>query len=131
MPQETRMLARTDSRARAFVLLLLLSLIAAAIGGRLAWWHVLEHDRLAAMAAQQLAQNQEIPAERGVIRDSRGQLLATSVQVFSVYATPPQIRDAPGEATILASLLHLPKDQLIAKLSGNRAWIWLQRRVEP
>ena len=30
------MLARTDSRARAFVLLLFLSLIAATIGGRLA-----------------------------------------------------------------------------------------------
>jgi len=30
------MLARTDSRARAFVLLLLLSLIATVIGGRLA-----------------------------------------------------------------------------------------------
>jgi len=125
------MLARTDSRARALVLLLFLSLIAAAIGGRLAWWHVLEHDRLAAMAAQQLAQNQEIPAERGVIRDARGQLLATSVQVFSVYATPPEVRDAQEEATILASLLHIPKDQLVARLSGGRAWVWLQRRVEP
>ena len=58
------MLARTDSRARAFVLLLLLSLIATVIGGRLAFWHVLQHDRLSAMAADQLAQNQEIPAER-------------------------------------------------------------------
>ena len=75
------MLARTDSRARAFVLLLLLSLLATVIGGRLAFWHVLQHDRLSAMAADQLAQNQEIPAERGVILDARGQLLATSVQM--------------------------------------------------
>ena len=125
------MLARTDSRARAFVLLLLLSLIAATIGGRLAWWHVLEHDRLAAMAADQLAQNQEIPAERGVIRDARGQLLATSVQVFSVYATPPQVRDPAGEATILAGLLGRPKAEVLAKLSGGKAWVWLQRRVDP
>jgi cell division protein FtsI/penicillin-binding protein 2 len=125
------MLARTDSRARAFVLLLLLSVMAAAIGGRLAFWHVVEHDRLSAMAAQQLAQNQEIPAERGVIRDARGQLLATSVQVFSVYATPPQVRDPEGEATILAGLLHLPKNDLLARLSGPKAWIWLRRRVDP
>src|SRR2546423_3888136 len=128
MPEETRMLARTDGRARAFVLLLLLSLTAATIGGRLAWWHVLEHDRLAAMAAEQLAQNQEIPAERGVIRDARGQLLATSVQLFSVYATPPQIRDPASEATVLASLLSLPKAEVLAKLSGGKAWVWLQRR---
>ena len=125
------MLARTDSRARAFVLLLLLSLIAVAIGGRLAFWHVLEHDRLSAMAAEQLAQNQEIPAERGVILDARGQLLATSVQVFSVYATPPQVRDPEAEANVLAGLLQIPKADLVSKLSGSKAWLWLRRRVDP
>jgi cell division protein FtsI (penicillin-binding protein 3) len=125
------MLARTDSRARAFMLLLLLTLVAAAIGGRLTWWHVLEHDRLAAMAASQLAQNQEIPAARGVIRDARGVLLATSVQVFSVYATPQQVQDPNAEATVLASLLHQPKAGLLAKLTGGKAWLWLQRRVDP
>jgi len=125
------MLARTDSRARAFLLLLLLSLVAAAIGGRLTWWHVLEHDRLAAMAASQLAQNQEIPASRGVIRDARGVLLATTVQVFSVYATPQQVQDPNAEATVLASLLHQPKAGLLAKLTGGQAWLWLQRRVDP
>jgi len=125
------MLARTDSRARAFVLLLLLSLIATVIGGRLAFWHVLEHDRLSAMAAEQLAQNQEIPAERGVILDARGQLLATSVQVFSVYATPPQVRDPEAEANVLAGLLQIPKADLVSKLSGGKAWVWLRRRVDP
>src|SRR5690348_15039170 len=100
------MLARTDSRARGLVLLMLLSVLATAIGARLTFWHVVEHDRLSAMAADQLAQVQEIPAQRGVILDDRGQLLATSVQVFSVYATPPQVRNPAAEAAILASLLQ-------------------------
>ena len=125
------MLARTDSRARAFVLLLLLSLIATVIGGRLAFWHVLQHDRLSAMAADQLAQNQEIPAERGVILDARGQLLATSVQVYSVYATPPQVSDPELESNVLAGLLQLPKADLVSKLSSAKAWLWLRRRVDP
>ena len=125
------MLARTDSRARAFVLLLLLSLLATVIGGRLAFWHVLQHDRLSAMAADQLAQNQEIPAERGVILDARGQLLATSVQVYSVYATPPQVSNPALEANVLAGLLQLPKADLVSKLSSAKAWLWLRRRVDP
>jgi cell division protein FtsI/penicillin-binding protein 2 len=125
------MLARTDSRARAFVLLLLLSLLATVIGGRLAFWHVLQHDRLSAMAADQLAQNQEIPAERGVILDARGQLLATSVQVYSVYATPPQVSNPDVEANVLAGLLQLPKADLVSKLSSAKAWLWLRRRVDP
>ena len=125
------MLARTDSRARALVLLVLLSVMATAIGGRLAFWHVVEHDRLTAMAADQLAQVQEIPAERGVIVDARGQLLAASVQVFSVYATPPEVRDPDAEATILAGLLQMPKAEVVSRLSGGKAWVWLRRRVQP
>ena len=125
------MLARTDSRARALVLLVLLSVLATAIGGRLAFWHVVEHDRLTAMAADQLAQVQEMPAQRGVIVDARGQLLATSVQVFSVYATPPQVSDPAAEASILAGLLQMPKASLVQRLSGRKAWVWLRRRVDP
>ncbi|MGZ6256422.1 MAG: peptidoglycan D,D-transpeptidase FtsI family protein, partial [Candidatus Limnocylindria bacterium] len=125
------MLARTDSRARALFLLVVMAMVAAAIGGRLAWWHVAQHDRLSAMAAEQLAQNEEIPAERGLIRDARGQLLATSVQVYSVYATPPDVIDAESEAAILANLLHLSREDLLTRLSGEKAWVWLQRRVEP
>jgi cell division protein FtsI (penicillin-binding protein 3) len=125
------MLARTDSRARALVLLVLLSVMATVIGGRLTFWHVVEHDRLTTMAADQLAQVQQIPAERGVILDDRGQLLATSVQVFSIYATPPQVSDPAAEATILAGLLQMPKAELVSRLSGSRAWVWLRRRVQP
>jgi len=125
------MLARTDSRARALFLLVVLAVVAGAIGGRLAWWHVVEHDRLSAMAAEQLAQNEAIPAERGTIRDARGQLLATSVQVYSVYAIPPQVTDPESEAAVLAGLLHLSREEILARLSGGKAWIWLERRVAP
>ncbi len=127
---ETRMLARTDSRGRALFLLVVMALIAAAIGGRLAWWHVIQHERLAAMAASQLAQSEQIPAERGEIRDSRGVLLAISVQVESVYATPPQVTDPESEAAVLADLLSLPESDLRDRLTSGRAWIWLERRVD-
>jgi cell division protein FtsI (penicillin-binding protein 3) len=125
------MLARTDSRARALLLLVLMTLVAAAIGGRLAWWHVVEHDRLAIMAADQLAQNEEIPAQRGTIRDARGLLLATSVQVFSVYATPPAVSDAESEATILANVLATSREEILSRITDGRAWVWLKRRVDP
>lgn len=125
------MLARTDSRARALLLLVVMALAAAAVGARLTWWHVVQHDRLSAMAAQQLAQDEEIPAARGVIRDVRGQLLATSVQVYSVYATPPDVTDPESEAAILAGLLAMPREDLLGRLSSNMAWTWLKRRVDP
>ena len=125
------MLARTDSRGRALFLLVVMALVAAAIGGRLAWWHVVERDHLALMAAEQLAQTEEIPAERGTIRDIHGQLLATSVQVYSIYATPPDVRDPESTASLLAAILDVPREDLLAKLTSGKAWTWLERRVPP
>ncbi len=128
---ESRMLARTDSRGRALFLLVVMALIATVVGGRLAWWHVVQHDRLAAMAANQMAQREEIPAERGEIRDDHGVLLATSIQVFSVYATPPQVTDPESEASILSIVLSVPDTDLLDLFTSGKAWVWLERRVDP
>ena len=57
------MLARTDSRARALVLFLLVAVAATAIGVRLVWWQVVQQPHLAEMALHQLAQHEDLPAE--------------------------------------------------------------------
>jgi cell division protein FtsI/penicillin-binding protein 2 len=123
------MLARTDSRARALFLLVIVAMIATAISGRLAWWQVAQSDRLASMALRQMAQNEEIPAERGTIRDANGVLLATSIQVQSVFATPPSITDPESESAMLAVVLGMPQDQLKAILTSKASWVWVERRV--
>jgi stage V sporulation protein D (sporulation-specific penicillin-binding protein) len=123
-------LARTDSRARALFLLIIASLLAVTIGGRLAWWQVVERDRLSTMARNQLAQNQEIPAERGEIRDVNGVLLATSIQVQSVYATPPTVTDPERAATLLASVLQMDRQTVLDRLTSPQAWVWLKRRID-
>jgi len=125
------MLARTDSRARALLLLIVATIVAGAIGARLAWWQVVERDRLATMALHQLAQNEEIPAERGVIVDARGELLATSVELQSIFATPPAIDDVESTAAHLAPVLGMPVEVLRQRLSADDPWVWLMRRVPP
>jgi cell division protein FtsI/penicillin-binding protein 2 len=123
------MLARTDSRARAMVLLIVVSVVATAIGARLVWWQVLERDELAAMALRQLAQEQTLPAERGEITDRNGELLATSVEVQSVFATPPSIEDAGLASALLASALDMPAADVRARIESDRSWVFLKRRV--
>ncbi|MEX1072126.1 MAG: penicillin-binding protein 2 [Chloroflexota bacterium] len=124
------MLARTDSRARALFLLVIATLLATMVGGRLVWWQVVDRDRLTAMALNQLAQDEEIPAERGEIRDSNGVLLATSIEVQSVYATPPTVEDAESSSSLLASVLGMEVDVIRARLTSDDPWVWLQRRVD-
>jgi cell division protein FtsI/penicillin-binding protein 2 len=125
------MLARTDSRARALVLLILVVLVATAIGARLVWWQVAQQPWLQEMALNQLAQVQELPAERGEITDVNGELLATSVELQSVFATPPTVDDPGMTATILASVLDLPVADLRARLETDATWVWVKRRITP
>jgi cell division protein FtsI/penicillin-binding protein 2 len=128
------MLARTDSRARALFLLIVASLLASAIGGRLVWWQVVQHDWLATMALNQLAQQQTIPAERGQIRDANGVLLATSVDLQSIFATPntfTSAEEAQRVAGQIAPVLGLSAAELGVRLASKDPWTWLKRRVDP
>jgi cell division protein FtsI/penicillin-binding protein 2 len=125
------MLARTDSRARALVLLILVVLVATAIGARLVWWQVAQQPWLQEMALNQLSQVQELPAERGEITDVNGELLATSVELQSVFATPPTVDDPGMTATILAAVLDLPVADLRSRLETDASWVWVERRITP
>jgi len=125
------MLARTDSRARALVLLILVTLVAMTVGGRLIWWQVVEREWLETMALHQLAQEQTLPAERGEITDRNGELLATSVEVQSVFVTPPSIEDPGLVSALLASALDMPAAEVRARIENDRSWVFLKRRVSP
>ena len=123
------MLARTDSRARALVLLITVTLLATAVGGRLIWWQVIDRERLETLALRQLAQEQTLPAERGEITDRNGDLLATSVEVQSVFVTPPSLDDPGLAAALLASALDMPASEVRARIDNDRSWVFLKRRV--
>ncbi|MBA3741215.1 MAG: penicillin-binding protein 2, partial [Chloroflexi bacterium] len=125
------MLARTDSRARALVLFIVAVIAMVAIGARLVWWQVVQQPWLAEMALNQLAQHEQLPAERGEITDVNGELLATSVELQSIFATPPTVGDAGMAATALAPVLEMPVDELRARLESDDPWVWLERRVSP
>jgi cell division protein FtsI (penicillin-binding protein 3) len=125
------MLARTDSRARALVLLLVVAFVASAIGARLVWWQVVQQPWLSGMALAQLTQQEQLPAERGEITDVNGTLLATSIELQSVFATPPLIHDPDEAAELLAPVLDISSAQLRARLEGDRDWVWLKRRIAP
>jgi cell division protein FtsI/penicillin-binding protein 2 len=125
------MLARTDSRARALVLLIVAAVAASAIGARLVWWQVAQQEWLADMALGQLMQQEELPAERGEIADVNGELLATSVELQSVFATPPSVAEPAEAAAMLATVLGMPIRELHERLESDKPWVWLSRRVTP
>ncbi|MFL5650609.1 MAG: hypothetical protein ACJ777_04950, partial [Chloroflexota bacterium] len=123
------MLGRTDSRARAIILLLVFVVVAGALGVRLAYWQVLRRDELSAMAVRQSSMTVELPARRGAIYDRSGTVvLATSVQRDRLAATPrlltPARRVAVADA--LVGLLALQGEEAInlrTRMTSDREYV--------
>lgn len=74
----------------------------------------------------------EIPAYRGIITDRRGQPLAVSTPVISLWANPGKVA-ASGRAGELAAALALSADKLDQRLTryANKEFIYLQRHMTP
>jgi cell division protein FtsI (penicillin-binding protein 3) len=72
------------------------------------------------------------PSGRPDILDRNGVLLATDLQVASVYADPREVWD-PGEtASALVSVFpELDEESLLAKLKAKTAFVWIKRDITP
>ena len=131
------MLGRTDSRARALLVLIGFVLVAGSLGVRLAYWQVGRHDELSAQAVRQSSTRYEIPSTRGSIYDRTGTVvLATSVDRDRLAAYPklltPDRRAAV--ASRLVTILGLEGDaaaELTARMESEREYVVLARDLDP
>ena len=74
-----------------------------------------------------------IRASRGVIRDRRGEPLAVSTPVTSVWANPQMADPAHPRWSELAALLGLTPEALTARLErfSGREFLYLKRQLDP
>jgi cell division protein FtsI/penicillin-binding protein 2 len=119
-------------RLRVLFLMAAAGLLAALLVARLAYWQVLEHRRIALLAAKQHQVTFKLPAHRGKVLDRNGQLLATDTPVYNVVAAPDQIRslDRPAIARALAPILAIDPGQLEAKLDAPQLkFLYLKKKL--
>jgi cell division protein FtsI (penicillin-binding protein 3) len=85
------------------------------------------------VTASAIATNFKEAPRRADIVDRNGDLLATSVTVYSVFADPRAIGDAELIANELATVLpELDVERITARLSNNeRAFAWIERGITP
>ena len=130
------MLGRTDSRARAVLLLIVFVVVAGALGTKLAYWQVIRRDELAAVAVKQASMTYDIPAKRGAVYDRTGTVvLATSVQRDRLAANPKLLKPQRRleVANRLVGLLGLEgdaADTLINRMTSEREYVVLARGLD-
>ncbi len=92
-------------------------------------------ERLREMADGQHLQKLRVSPRRGAIYDRHGAELAVSADVDSVYANPKRLhamnQNPRTVARRLAEILDVDAERLESRLSSDRYFVWIDRRVTP
>src|SRR6056297_1477630 len=77
-----------------------------------------------------LSNRNSVKIKRGYIKDTNGNVLAMSIERDSVYANPSMVDDPAAVADILSS--HLPVNRKVVheRLSRDKRFVWIKRKVE-
>ncbi len=130
------MLGRTDSRRRLLFLLMIFVVGSFALAARLAYWQVVDRDRLAAQALVQTTITLDTPSKRGEIYDRTGTVvLATTVQRERLVGAPDQMNLQQRQQTVttLAGILGLDDAGTMAlrdKLTGGAKYVILRHDLD-
>lgn len=115
--------------------LLAVVLVVAVMGmaGRLVQIEMSEGTQLAAAALAQQVESVTIPAQRGLILDDDGQVLAGNAVAYDVFADPEQIPASERErdATLLAPVLGSSQSAIDQVLTKKLEFVYLARDQTP
>ena len=118
-------------RRRILGIFLLLFLSLGGVAAKLFFLQIQQGDRLTEGATKQYQRRLPILSRRGPIYDRTGRELAVSLKVTSVFAQPAAIEDPAGTAKTLAPILGQPAKDVLARLTTDKPFVWLQRQLEP
>jgi cell division protein FtsI/penicillin-binding protein 2 len=125
----------TISHRRLRVLFALFTVGSLLLSARLAYWQTVGRGELLSRATDQVHSDLVVPAQRGVIRDRSGAILATTVELRSLYAIPGQMKSHDGSdlrptvAATLAPILGERAEVLRAALQSGAEWLFVRRRL--
>ena len=101
------------------------------IGAKAVYLQIFCGPWLSQKAANQYEASFKSSEKRGTIYDTNLKEMAVSVDVTSIAAHPGQINDARAMAKSLAGILKIDSKELIKKLSSDKKFVWIKRRVTP
>jgi cell division protein FtsI/penicillin-binding protein 2 len=96
---------------------------------RVGYWQTIGRASLLEGATDQVRSDLVLAAQRGVVRDRTGALLATTVPLRSLYAIPKRVTDHAGAAAKLAPLLDTTSAKVLEALDSGSEWLYLRRRL--
>lgn len=95
---------------------------------QLAWFH---QPSLLNLAHRQHYLTIDVPALRGPITDRNGKEFVTNLKIPSIYAVPRALKDEERAdlSRAVAKILGLDRKWVMERLSRDKSFVWLKRRV--
>jgi cell division protein FtsI (penicillin-binding protein 3) len=100
------------------------------ICGRLVWLQIINYGDYTQRAAKQQQRSIEVSPVRGNIYDRRGNELAMTVSVDSVFAVPSEVPDVHSTSHVLARVLNADASEIEGRMRGSRAFAWIARKID-
>jgi cell division protein FtsI (penicillin-binding protein 3) len=119
------------ARVRIIMIGTVFGLLFLTVIGRAFFLQILQHEELVKKAEKQHRHRVELTPARGSILDRNGTPLAESIHMDSCYAEPRRIKDVEGTAAVLAPIFGVPRQELVARLSVNKSFTWVERWLSP
>lgn len=117
---------------RSFLLFSLLVLGLISLVGRAAYLQGMHNDFLQEKGESRYSRVVEMNADRGMITDRNGQILAISSPVASVYADPKVIKIMPEQLKQLSNLLETDVAEIEHRIKRESSrFVYLKRQVVP
>ena len=92
---------------------------------------ILDYGDLLARAQRQQQRMIEVAPQRGEIFDRQMNPLAMSLAVESVFAVPSEIPNPKMVADLLAPVLSLDANDLLARFTNSHSFCWVKRKATP
>lgn len=133
MSAETNYKLKPAERWRRLAVLAALGIGAVLVAGRAFQLQVVENDFLAKQGAKRQVRVVELPGHRAAIRDRRGEPLALSAPVDSIWCVPSALLAAPEHLAAVAKVLKKTPRELTRFLEerANKQFVYIERGVPP
>ncbi|MEM1334279.1 MAG: penicillin-binding protein 2 [Actinomycetota bacterium] len=121
-------------RRRLIVALFVLTVLLAAVVGRLAMLQTTNADQFRSAGVQQWTRTIDLGAQRGTIFDRNGHELAMSVPAVDISINPKLLENGPAVVQLLDDLLDLDDDtvaELLAEVAAaDRGFVYVARQAD-
>jgi cell division protein FtsI (penicillin-binding protein 3) len=115
---------------RLYILLGFLLFWFLVICGRLVWLQIINYGEYTQRAAKQQQRSIEVSPVRGNIYDRRGNELAMTVNVDSVFAVPSEVPDVHSTSQLLARVLKADASEIEGRMHASHAFAWIARKID-